>query len=1150
MIGPVTEDDRRALAFWSLVRAEDALDAWGGFTDDLVRHVLHLDETQPVTPQRQGTIRGLVAHAIAAGRTGTGPAAWAAHHLETTTQLLTPATLVQSTRTDAWGRNFTSRPIDELHLPAGAGSNARYFLIAEVGPDHVDLVEPNGVRHRVSFDEVAELLATDPELPDLPKRIVLLVSGDPAGRVALAHEVADRTGRRVVHYNSPDGLTVTDADEDGISHVHATAAPGQALRKLWKQIRPHRPHFLPPSSLPRNDGAVTLRATAPAPARHFAWPAEQYVNLNEESAATHSATVSSPRGAYRRTGPYTAELDGTVLTLPPKEPSRTDKGFTGSLLSSLRHVAPTALENLAAGHADTAEAFSAWLSLRVTDADVSGHALPPLDGGAVVPLHLLLGAGVPLSQSQQVQAALSGDELALADVDLGLVHRFRLLLVDPTYADDEQKTAETATELMPRVLSAVVARDLGVRIALVNSNGEVEFFGGDDNDGEADGDRPTGDGQNAGAARREEHELPLAVVIHEGEDHYIAPQPQAPSAQGLEPTSSEGIRWESAFSQDLALLRTEVARELRALDPYHGPVDAKTVEQLHDDLPSHLLRGTLRQRGEAIAQILLTGRLAGLRGGAPQASEGGSPVPGGRGTRPPAAPYTRADELLADLRTSVIAPIHMGRPEEDTFLLGPDLFGTRRPTPPAGFLAGHDFTSLTGGQAITFLRQLNVAEEEPSSTEMAPARLAEDERVWVTERSGPELRDWAGRADLPPLPATAETPALLHSIWLGSPLKGTGKTEMFREGLEWTAINYPDLQLVLWTDIPRADFDRAKALWGSWNSPYLESVAEMMAWLDQRGIVCASVGDAFNAESPMRLHEFYEAESAKQAGPGYAAASDILRLEILRRFGGVYLDGDNLFEHPEFLEEVLKSREGYGIDLDEDSGTIGNSALAMPMNHPFATVYLDEIKKRYGKSQRDLMPPEVHSADISYFATPQGRIRRNSVMERTGPAVLNGVARQIGIDSAAFPSLPGVITNSSLTWLDKPESGPQDAPAPGRPETLRTAQLFIQSLVRDLYNRDGDLHLTAADQALHGHPQRDLLWEAALAFIAELPELASKTVTVTAQRFDGNGWYEVEFPAAAAAWLDFDTPAAAGERPTMWLGEYQTPVRLRPRPRR
>ncbi|MGW1412708.1 lonely Cys domain-containing protein, partial [Streptomyces sp. NPDC002403] len=210
VIGPVTEDDRRTLAFWSLVRAEDALGAWGGLTDDLVRHVLHLDETQPVTPQRRNTVRVLVAHAIAAGRTGTGPAAWAAHHLETTTQLLSAATLTRSTHPKTWGRNFTSRPINKLHLDATAlGEHS--FLVAAVGRDYADLAEPNGVRHRVSFDEVAELLTADPAFYVPWVTIVLLVSGDPAGRVALAHAIADRTGRRVVHYNSPDGLTVTDA---------------------------------------------------------------------------------------------------------------------------------------------------------------------------------------------------------------------------------------------------------------------------------------------------------------------------------------------------------------------------------------------------------------------------------------------------------------------------------------------------------------------------------------------------------------------------------------------------------------------------------------------------------------------------------------------------------------------------------------------------------------------------------------------------------------------------------------------------------------------------------------------------------------------------------------------------------------------------
>ncbi|MFK4107002.1 hypothetical protein ACI2L1_44625, partial [Streptomyces sp. NPDC019531] len=334
------------------------------------------------------------------------------------------------------------------------------------------------------------------------------------------------------------------------------------------------------------------------------------VMADEASAGPKSSTVSR-RGAYRRTGPYSAELDGRVLMLSLNERSQTDRGFAGPLLLALRHVAPAALARSAADHAETAEAFSTWLFLRVTDTDVLGHTLPPLDGDAVLPLHLLLDADVPLSPARRTQAALSGDKLTISDADLDPVHRFRLLRLAPEHAAG----GEVPADLIARVLSTAAARELGVRIALVNSDGEVAFYGGD---------RPMGDGGDTDASQRPEAEMPLAVVIHDG-GHYIPAQPRAPrpstgetslaeqaddnhapSAQDsvtdevrvARQTSSDEAQEKSSALRYLEMLRAEVARELQRLVPGYGPVDAETVQEAYDGLPSRLvLRGTVRQRG-------------------------------------------------------------------------------------------------------------------------------------------------------------------------------------------------------------------------------------------------------------------------------------------------------------------------------------------------------------------------------------------------------------------------------------------------------------------------------------------------------------------------------------------------------------------------
>ncbi|MBY8854548.1 hypothetical protein K7G98_42400, partial [Saccharothrix sp. MB29] len=76
-------------------------------------------------------------------------------------------------------------------------------------------------------------------------------------------------------------------------------------------------------------------------------------------------------------------------------------------------------------------------------------------------------------------------------------------------------------------------------------------------------------------------------------------------------------------------------------------------------------------------------------------------------------------------------------------------------------------------------------------------------------------------------------------------------------------------------------------------------------------------------------------ETNKQVGRGYAAASDILRLEILRRFGGIYTDGDNRIQNLDEIDEIIASPQAFAIHKHE-GGNPGNSAFVMPKNHPFA----------------------------------------------------------------------------------------------------------------------------------------------------------------------------------------------------------------------
>jgi hypothetical protein len=79
--------------------------------------------------------------------------------------------------------------------------------------------------------------------------------------------------------------------------------------------------------------------------------------------------------------------------------------------------------------------------------------------------------------------------------------------------------------------------------------------------------------------------------------------------------SAEGVLPTGMGRDDFEMLRAEVVRELRRLGWGGDPVTAARVARLHDGLPAWRRRGTVRARGEAIAQIIRTGEPARLLGG-------------------------------------------------------------------------------------------------------------------------------------------------------------------------------------------------------------------------------------------------------------------------------------------------------------------------------------------------------------------------------------------------------------------------------------------------------------------------------------------------------------------------------------------------------
>ncbi|MGO4752672.1 hypothetical protein AB4212_29390, partial [Streptomyces sp. 2MCAF27] len=300
--------------------------------------------------------------------------------------------------------------------------------------------------------------------------------------------------------SAPSSTAPPQGSPSGPLRVLALLDPGTGQPGLWQQTTWHSPIVVPPlpSSLPlpqpqqpgsQSQGPVVTNAV---PASYGAIPSG--AGVTEDGTP---AVEPASRGDYRRTGPYAAELDGTVFALH-ESPMEGDRS-ADTLLAALRYAAPEALQDAGI---DTPEAFRDWLGRTVTDADLSEVTVPSLDQGRTIPLSLLQRIGVKLGTSQQTQAALLGDVLPVSEVTrspeatLSLVQRFQVLMSDPSYAGE-------GVGMPMEALVGTAVRALGVEVALAGPDGEVTFHGG-----------PT---QSA----------PPALLVRDG-DRYLAGLPDGP----------------------------------------------------------------------------------------------------------------------------------------------------------------------------------------------------------------------------------------------------------------------------------------------------------------------------------------------------------------------------------------------------------------------------------------------------------------------------------------------------------------------------------------------------------------------------------------------------------------------------------------------
>jgi hypothetical protein len=465
--------------------------------------------------------------------------------------------------------------------------------------------------------------------------------------------------------------------------------------------------------------------------------------------------------------------------------------------------------------------------------------------------------------------------------------------------------------------------------------------------------------------------------------------------------------------------------------------------------------------------------------------------PFGEALRRVIGPRGRGHEALVRSLTQEARQVQQARVQsgrqalgEDRF--GPDPFGLRdlAPTPPQ--LQDVRLADVPTDQLDGHFDALDLA-KAPGDTGGGPSTPAE---IWSEPSDTPPDWWWPGErpedaVPLPPLPQQLEMPKVFHSIWLGGPVTdGRPATDELRANLEVLSAEAQEqgMRVILWTDVPRSHLGQTTG-----------DAADMRAWAQQHRFTLLSPDEVFHVNEPMSLAAEFKLETAKGSAIGYTAASDIVRMEILHRFGGIYTDHDNEVHSLEGLRNLLQA-PGFAVH-GVVGGSVSNSAVLAARGHPLIGSLLKKIAANYELHQ-DQLDPTVHDVGNSrqehqdhYFGAR--RLRRRSIIERSGPVVSTAVA--LGLSDEQIPRIAGdqLEQGDAKTWLS---TNPRRSPPE---QTVTVLQHAVSGLIRDLGNRRGDLNLAAVAPLIRGLSDPATGWEALVGYIHSDPQLRMQVQTVT-----------------------------------------------------
>ena len=448
------------------------------------------------------------------------------------------------------------------------------------------------------------------------------------------------------------------------------------------------------------------------------------------------------------------------------------------------------------------------------------------------------------------------------------------------------------------------------------------------------------------------------VTTEDGRNHYRALRPTTSQGTQRKPQSRFGRRTQHPLPGD------------RPRPERHGPTETAPRPSSRVAVSSRGGHGAVTHRPTGS----VSNALHRLAGGAHDPNDHGLMAATTPHPATPRQPHQDVANLMQRAGRAHGAPV----PAPDGFenVAGPDVLGIRAVPDKPDFLAGLHLNDLPSGNSAEFFDGIDLAR---------PGGPPHDLGALFTGR---------GDAGSPPA-----IPHLLHSIWLGGPLHADGgDRQKFMEvmGANAEKTGYTS---VLWTDVPRREIDELRGLGADDpRTPRQEQIQQMLDWAGAHNVRLANLDEVFAGGDRAELHAEIAIERARTTGSGYAGASDLLRLDILHRFGGVYTDGDNraTAKLAELVEKIEQDTEHGQFGLSSLGGALNNSAFIAPPGNRIVHDYRASLKERYAAPLTDVIAEKDSQGVPSAFEQIKtlqdsdnirlaNRDVRTEVITRTGP---------------------------------------------------------------------------------------------------------------------------------------------------------------------